>query len=88
MHPFQGYLLIGGWHASSIQSEIFKVDFEIDFRDVEHGEELILRHAEGVPPLRDIRGLVQIDHSTVFAVKEESFTECNPLLLKLEFSNT
>ena len=88
VHPFQGYLLIGGYHASSIQSEIFKVDFEIDFRGVIHGEELILRHAEGVPPLKDIRGLVQIDHSTVFAVKGEFLIQCNPLLLKQEFSNT
>ena len=88
VHPFQGYLLIGGLRASSIQSEIFKVDFEIDFRDVIHGEELTLRHAEGVPPLSYICGLVQIDHSTVFAVKGESFIRCNPLLLKLEFSNT
>ena len=85
-HPLQGFLWVGDVHDEP--SRIFKVDIEHVSMKVEHELEFTLRHVESVSPLYNIRAFVQIDHSTVFALKGKNNYAGNLVLLKFEFSNT
>ena len=89
-HPRNGYLFMGNEGPENDDIKIFEVDLEKDLANAKHGQQqLTLRVAENVSAPKSILPLCQIDHSTVFAVKtEEVGNKFNPLLLKLDFSDS
>ena len=88
-HPLHGYLLVADLFSNT-PDPIFEVDLKNELTNVKHGQQqLTLRVAKSVSALKSILPLCHIDHSTLFAMnKEEVGKKLNPLLLKLDFSDS